>query len=125
MSVEVKLVPLNYDRRWEIHIIINTPTLGLSSETIISLEEPYRASLNDWRKITNGDCAMRLLHGFSLDDGYYQFSSNSEYGTNFNTQIKEEVLREKLSVIIDEAIELRLRFDSDYDDDEDPSSDED
>ena len=115
MSLEVELVPLEYSRRWVIKITINTPSLGALAKTDISIDKPYRSSLEDWRKITGGDCAMSMSHDFSLDDGYYQFNSSSEYGTNFYTMIKEEDLRDKLSAIIDKAVELNLRFADDDD----------
>jgi hypothetical protein len=110
MSVEVNLVPLDYGRRWNIDITIDTPMLGELSKTIIYIKEPYRASLDDWRKITSGNCAMYPLNGFSLDDGYYQFYPNSENSVDSYTRIKEEVLRGKLSEVIDKAVELNLHF---------------
>ena len=109
MSLEVELIEGFYGRRWQIHITINTPSLGELAKTDIYIDEPYNVSLEDWRKITGGDCAMSL-HGFSLDDGYYQFWPACDYGTNFYTRIKEEVLRDKLSAIIDKAVELKRRF---------------
>jgi hypothetical protein len=114
MSVEVDLIRLDYDRRWEILISINTLILGELTKTHISLDEPYRSSREEWKTIMEG-APMLLSHGFSLKNGYYRFDSASEYGTNFCTLIKEEVLRDKLSEVIDRAIELNLRFDCDED----------
>ncbi len=111
MSLEVELVQSDYDRRWVIHIKIVSPL----AVTNIIIDEPYESSIDDWRKITGGDCAMFLYHDFSLDDGYYQFGTSSEYGTNFHTIIKEEILRDKLSKIIDKAVELNLCFGDDKD----------
>jgi len=108
MSLEAELIEKDHDKMWYIQINIIDSSIG--TKIAISIQEPYRHSLEDWRKITGGNCSMSLPHSFSLDDGYYKFDSPCDDADYFHIIIKEESLRDKLVKVIDKAVELDLLF---------------
>ena len=116
---EVKLTRSAYYKTWQMNIYVDNPT-GIIE---ITIEKPYRDSIDQWRKITGGNCALYMNCGLSLDDGHYQFESDT-ISSSFRIAIKEEVLRDKLSAAIDEAVQLGLPFLGDGCEDIDSDSDE-
>jgi hypothetical protein len=78
------------------------------------IDDPYIYSLEDWRRLAEGNDALCLC-GIALDDGYYQLSVGvTEPGVECelysHMAIKEEHLSEELTNAIDEAVELNLKF---------------